>query len=111
MVAEYTLFMMLALVKQYFAYDRFVREGRWAARSGFAARDVLQKTLLIVGLGRIGREVVKRAAPAMPKPVWANRCLAFSKCMASVGLANTRAARNDPTRVLIMGLYSAGVIE
>jgi len=79
--------MMLALVKQYFAYDRLVREGRWAARSGFAARDVLQKTFLIVGLGRIGREVVKRAAPAMPKPVW----------------ANTRAARNDATRALYHG--------
>ena len=62
-VAEHTLFMMLALAKQCFAYDRAVREGRWAVRSSFAARDVLQKTLLIVGLGRIGRQVAKRAAP------------------------------------------------
>jgi D-3-phosphoglycerate dehydrogenase len=62
-VAEHTFFMMLALAKQCFAYDRAVREGRWAVRSSFAARDVLQKTLLIVGLGRIGREVAKRAAP------------------------------------------------
>ena len=62
-VAEHALFVMLALAKQCFAYDRAVREGRWAVRSSFAARDVLQKTLLIVGLGRIGRQVAKRAAP------------------------------------------------
>ena len=62
-VAEHAFFMILALAKQGFAHDRAVREGRWAVRSSFAARDVLQKTLFIVGLGRIGREVAKRAAP------------------------------------------------
>ena len=62
-VAEHAMFVMLALAKQCFAHDRAVREGRWAVRSSFAARDVLQKTLLIVGMGRIGREVAKRAAP------------------------------------------------
>ena len=62
-VAEHAIFMMLSLAKQGFAYDRAVREGRWAMRSSFAARDLLERTLLIVGLGRIGRQVAKRMRP------------------------------------------------
>ena len=61
-VAEHTLFMILALAKQCIPYDRAVREGRWGIRDSFAATELNGKTLLILGFGRIGREVARRAA-------------------------------------------------
>jgi D-3-phosphoglycerate dehydrogenase len=60
-VAEHTMFLLLAAMKQAIAYDRATREGRWSLRDSLAAADVIGKTLLIVGLGRIGREVATRA--------------------------------------------------
>lgn len=61
-VAEHTLFMILALAKQCIPYDRAVRDGRWGIRDSFAATELAGKTLLILGFGRIGREVARRAA-------------------------------------------------
>lgn len=61
-VAEHTLFMILALAKQCIPYDRAVREGGWTIRDSFAATELVGKTLLILGFGRIGREVARRAA-------------------------------------------------
>lgn len=61
-VAEHTLFMILALAKQCIPYDRAVREGRWGIRDSFAATELAGKTVLILGFGRIGREVARRAA-------------------------------------------------
>ncbi len=60
-VAEHALMMMLALSRRAMAYDRAVREGRFAFRETQAARDLAGGTLLIVGLGRIGRRVAERA--------------------------------------------------
>ena len=61
-VAEHTLFFMLALAKQAIAYDRAVRTGNWRFRESLLAMDLLDKTLLLVGFGRIGRAVSVRAA-------------------------------------------------
>ena len=61
-VAEHTLFFMLALAKQAIAYDRATRTGNWRFRESLLASDLLDKTLLLVGFGRIGREVSLRAA-------------------------------------------------
>jgi D-3-phosphoglycerate dehydrogenase / 2-oxoglutarate reductase len=61
-VAEHTLFFMLALAKQAIAYDRATRTGNWRFRESLLASDLLGKTLLLVGFGRIGREVSVRAA-------------------------------------------------
>src|SRR5262249_33816807 len=61
-VAEHTLFFMLALAKQAIAYDRATRTGNWRFRESLLAMDLLGKTLLLVGFGRIGRAVSVRAA-------------------------------------------------
>ena len=61
-VAEHTLFMILALAKRCIPYDRAVRDGRWGIRDSFAATELAGKALLILGFGRIGREVARRAA-------------------------------------------------
>ena len=60
-VAEHTMFMMLALAKRCAAHDRAVRTGNWAIRNNFAAVELAGRTLLILGFGRIGREVARRA--------------------------------------------------
>ncbi|MFL5958823.1 MAG: 2-hydroxyacid dehydrogenase [Gaiellaceae bacterium] len=63
-VADLTLALILACRRHLIASDRFVREGAW--RRGWAqpellGRDLAGSTLGLVGLGRIGSEVARRA--------------------------------------------------
>lgn len=60
-VAEHALFMMLALAKEAVAFDRATRDGNWTRRDGFTATELQGKTLLLLGFGRVGREVARRA--------------------------------------------------
>jgi D-3-phosphoglycerate dehydrogenase / 2-oxoglutarate reductase len=60
-VAEHALFLLLACMKNGVSYDRATREARWSVRDSLSARDLKGKNLLIVGFGRIGREVALRA--------------------------------------------------
>jgi D-3-phosphoglycerate dehydrogenase len=60
-VAEATLAMMLELAKAGRAHDRAVRAGDWGFRNRLAAIELFQKTLLVLGFGRVGREVAARA--------------------------------------------------
>ncbi len=59
--AEHTLALMLALARQVPAADRSLRAGEWQ-RSRFVGVELRGKTLGIIGYGRIGREVARRAA-------------------------------------------------
>lgn len=59
-VAEYTMYMMLALCKRGAEMDTMVRHGRWAERFVDPPTELLGKRLLIVGFGRIGSRVAKR---------------------------------------------------
>jgi len=60
-VAEHTLFLMLTLAKRGAVRDRAVRDGQWdAARAGGGTWELAGRTLLLVGFGRIGREVARR---------------------------------------------------
>jgi D-3-phosphoglycerate dehydrogenase / 2-oxoglutarate reductase len=61
-VAEHTLYFMLALAKQGLRYDRATREGGWAVRNSLEAVDLMRRRVLVMGFGRIGREVAKRCA-------------------------------------------------
>jgi D-3-phosphoglycerate dehydrogenase len=61
-VAEHTLYFMLALAKQGLRYDRATREGQWAVRNSLEAVDLAGRRVLVMGFGRIGREVAKRCA-------------------------------------------------
>jgi glyoxylate reductase len=63
-VADLALTLILVCRREVVLADRFVREGRW--RSGWSqpeivGHDVAGATLGLVGLGRIGREVARRA--------------------------------------------------
>ena len=69
-VAEHTFGLMISLVKDFYGHASAVKNGRWDRRTG---RELMGKTLGVLGLGRIGQEVVKRAAAfGMP-------CIAFSR--------------------------------
>jgi D-3-phosphoglycerate dehydrogenase / 2-oxoglutarate reductase len=61
-VSEHTLYFMLALAKQGLRYDRATREGQWAVRNSLDAVDLLGRRVLVMGFGRIGREVARRCA-------------------------------------------------
>lgn len=59
-VAECALFMMLALAKRAAELDKLVKSGNWTKRLGAIPFDLLGKTALVVGMGRIGVRLVKR---------------------------------------------------
>ena len=56
-VAEHVLFMMLHLAKQGARFDRATRTGDWAIRNSLETADIGGRRILIIGFGRIGREV------------------------------------------------------
>jgi D-3-phosphoglycerate dehydrogenase len=57
--AEHTWALLLSLCRRIPAADSSLRAGRWD-RKNFVGRQLAGKTLGVVGLGRIGREVAKR---------------------------------------------------
>jgi D-3-phosphoglycerate dehydrogenase len=59
-VAEHAMFMMMALAKRGAALGTLVREGRWDEKFADRAVELYEKTLLIVGFGRIGTRIAKR---------------------------------------------------
>ncbi|MEX2449547.1 MAG: hydroxyacid dehydrogenase [Rhodospirillales bacterium] len=61
-VAEHTLAMMLAMAKKLVPYDRATRNGNFKIRDSFSQTELLKKTVLVAGFGRIGREVAQRCA-------------------------------------------------
>jgi len=67
-VAEHAIFMMYALAKQVMAQDRLVRDNRWKDRWSGMPVDLAEKTLLVIGFGRIGTRTAKRCL-AMDMPV------------------------------------------
>jgi D-3-phosphoglycerate dehydrogenase len=61
-VAEHAIFMMYALAKKSMFQDAAVREDRWQDRWKDVPVDLAEKTILIVGFGRIGTRTAKRCA-------------------------------------------------
>jgi D-3-phosphoglycerate dehydrogenase len=59
-VAEHALYLMLALAKRGPALDRAVKSGAWPR--SFGAVELAGLTCLVVGYGRIGRQVARLAA-------------------------------------------------
>jgi D-3-phosphoglycerate dehydrogenase / 2-oxoglutarate reductase len=59
-VAEQAVFFMMQLSKRAAELDALVKEGRWADRMKALPVDLLGKTVLIAGFGRIGTRTAKR---------------------------------------------------
>ena len=63
-VAEHTITAIGALAKRATLYNRAIREGQWEIRNSYQAVDLDGKTLGLVGIGRIGSLVARKAAAA-----------------------------------------------
>jgi phosphoglycerate dehydrogenase-like enzyme len=75
-IAEYVIMTMLALTHRLFDTLTTFRAGSWAASQmagGSPHGEVLGRTVGIIGYGRIGREVARRAAALGCRVIGANR--------------------------------------
>ncbi len=61
-VADLAMGLVVTVMRRICESDRFVRAGKWHTAAPFAGREVNGKTCGIVGFGRIGRAIAKRAA-------------------------------------------------
>jgi hydroxypyruvate reductase len=69
-VADLAMGLIVAVMRRICEADRFVRSGAWRTQLFPAATEVRGKTCGIVGMGRIGREIAKRAAAFDMKIAW-----------------------------------------
>lgn len=60
-VAEHAMYLMLAAAKRGIMADSLVRSGEFSSRSELLGVELKGKTLLVVGCGRIGSELIPRA--------------------------------------------------
>jgi lactate dehydrogenase-like 2-hydroxyacid dehydrogenase len=72
-VAELTIALMLALSRRLVEADGYVRAGKWPGGSFPFARELNGKTVGILGLGRIGREIAVRAQAMKMRVVYHGR--------------------------------------
>ena len=62
-VAAAVLTLLLALTHKLLQKDRLTRAGRWADKLDYMGQGVSGRTLGIIGLGNIGRDVIRLATP------------------------------------------------
>ncbi|WP_395712973.1 hydroxyacid dehydrogenase [Reyranella sp.] len=60
-VAEHAMYMLLASARLVRKMDRFVRDDSWGQRLSDLPADLFGKSILVVGMGRIGSRTVKRS--------------------------------------------------
>lgn len=65
-VAEHTFGLIIALAKHFWPHLRSVKGGSWKRVTG---SELAGKTIAVLGVGRIGKEVIKRAIAFDMKPV------------------------------------------
>ncbi len=87
-VADLTMGLILSLARRLPESERFVREGRWKPGAGMElGMDVSGKTLGIIGLGRIGVAVARRARAFSMTVVFHDQ---FRETPAEVGFSEYR---------------------
>ena len=64
-VAEYTIGMIISLARNFLTCDRKLRSGNFGIRNQLKGADLDGKTLGIIGLGRVGTQVAKKAAAGL----------------------------------------------
>jgi len=114
-VAEATVGWMLAMTHHMLAKDRLLREGRWHDRHRYMGVELRDRTLGIVGLGGIGRELVRLLSgfgmrtmlafdpfvdPALAQSLGV-RLVTLDELMAQSDFVSVHCPLNDKTRNLI----------
>lgn len=61
-MAEHVIFMLLALAKEAAYYDGLARRAEWGTRWNIKSFELAGKHLLVIGFGRTGSRVARRAA-------------------------------------------------
>ena len=125
-VAEATVSWMLALSHQVRAKDRLVREGRWGERSEFMGCELRDRVLGVIGLGGIGRALIRLLEGfGMAQPVAFDpfvtpeearrigvRLTSLDEVMATADFVSIHCPLTDQTRNLLgareLGLMKAG---
>ena len=72
-VAELTIGLMIALARRIPQGDQFVRQGKWQAGAMGLFTELTGKTVGILGLGRIGKEIALRAQAMKMRVVYHGR--------------------------------------
>ncbi len=72
-VAELTIGMMIALARRIPQADQFVRQGKWAKVGYRLQSELTGKTVGILGLGRIGKEIATRCQAMKMRVVYHGR--------------------------------------
>ena len=72
-VAEITIGLMIALARRIPQADQFVRQGKWPQGNFPLLTELNGKTLGILGLGRIGKEIALRAQAMKMRVVYHGR--------------------------------------
>lgn len=72
-MAEITIGLMVSLARRLPQSDRFVREGRWTAGNFPLQTELNGKTVGILGLGRIGKEIAVRCQAMKMRVVYYGR--------------------------------------
>ncbi|MBL8534501.1 MAG: dehydrogenase [Betaproteobacteria bacterium] len=62
-VAASVMLYVLALAHRLVLKDRLVRDGRWAEKGNYLGMGLMGRTLGVIGVGNIGKEVLKLARP------------------------------------------------
>src|SRR5207249_2629216 len=77
--AEHTITLLMALARHIPAADASLRQGKWE-RNKLVGTQLAGKTLGVIGLGRIGREVARRATGMDMKVLGFDPFMAPDKC-------------------------------
>lgn len=85
-VAEHTMAMILTIARNIVPADASVRRGEWD-RKKFTGIQLAGKTLGVLGLGRIGREVARRAVAFDMKVVVFDPFVSSTHSMGSIEIA------------------------
>lgn len=72
-VAEITIGLMISLARRIPQGDQFVRQGKWPGNSFGLFSELTGKTVGILGLGRIGKEIATRAQAMKMRVVYYGR--------------------------------------
>lgn len=72
-VAEHSLLLMLGISRNIAVLDRSTRNGNYAVRYSLIGHELLGKTVLLIGLGKIGLETAKRCEAFGMKIIVAGR--------------------------------------
>jgi D-3-phosphoglycerate dehydrogenase len=93
-VADHTMALLLALARKISSFDSEIKAGRYDPQSGYTMNRLSEKTLGIIGFGKIGREVARRAR------AFGIKVIAHSRSLTAVDAAEQH-VRPVPLEVLL----------